>query len=205
MVFAFVGFLQCWVSCKQETIREQMWCYISIAFPVQNWAEPFGNFPVNCTLGCVRCDWLYVMAPRTPAWNRFRQPASCNERYFSSVCYLKILRAGFSPQLCKRSCREIVPVLPAAGGRWDSTGLALSSLQAFPEKDRRDYGLCWLQVVTLCDWGTQAARPSPLVIQDVVRGAQINIIMYNPLSSVEWAAWLAAGLPVCCHVAVVMV
>ena len=63
-------------------------------------------------------------------------------------------------------------------------GLAPSSLQAFPEKDRRDYGLCWLQVVTLRGWGTRGARPSPLVTQDVVCVAQINIIIYNPLSSV---------------------
>lgn len=30
----------------------------------------------------------------------------------------------------------------------------LSPLQAFPEKDWRDYSSCWLQVVTLCGWGT---------------------------------------------------
>lgn len=29
---------------------------------VKLWAEPFRNFPLNCTLGCVRCvDRLYVM------------------------------------------------------------------------------------------------------------------------------------------------
>lgn len=71
----------------------------------------------------------------------------------------------------------IVPV--ASCGR----EVGRSSLQAFPEKDRRDYGLWWLQVVTLRGWGTRAACPNPLVIQDVVCVAQINIIMYNPLSN----------------------
>lgn len=58
----------------------------------------------------------------------------------------KKLRAEFSPQLCKMSCREIVTLLPAVGGRQHGMSLALSSLQAFPEKYRHDYGFHWLQV-----------------------------------------------------------
>lgn len=143
MVFAFIGSLPCWVSCKQETIKEEMWYSFHCISCAELWAEPPGNFPLNCTLGCERCvDSLYVMPPHTPAWNWFRQHVSCNERYFSSVCHLKILRAGFTPQLCKRSCREIALILPASGGRWDvwvwhplPCRHSQRRIQAFPEKD----------------------------------------------------------------------
>lgn len=122
------------------------------------WAEPFRNFPLNCILAYVRHDdWFYVMSP----FPHLLETDSGNPPHITkgiSVQFLKILRAGFSARLHKRSCREIMPILPCAGGRWDGMGSAPSSLQAFPEKHWCDYDLCWLQVVTLHGWGTEATR-----------------------------------------------